>query len=138
MRSDPEMEAIGMQVAMQYEREHGREPEDVSSENLGHDIRSTTPSGQVRCIEVKARATTGAIVLTLNEWLMAQGLRDEDWLYIFENPRTDPRLHTIENPAAKLQPGENHRKRAPRDQELEKWSVVMRFVAVPQTARAEQ
>ena len=106
MRSDPEMEAIGMQVAMQYEREHGREPEDVSSENLGHDIRSTTPSGQVRCIEVKARATTGAIVLTLNEWLMAQGLRDEDWLYIFENPRTDPRLHTIENPAAKLQPGE--------------------------------
>jgi hypothetical protein len=106
MRSDPEMEAIGMQVAMQYEREHGREPEDVSSENLGHDIRSTTPSGQVRCIEVKARATTGAIVLTLNEWLVAQGLRDEDWLYIFENPRTAPRLHTIENPAAKLQPGE--------------------------------
>jgi hypothetical protein len=106
MRSDPEMEAIGMQVAMQYEREHGREPEDVSSENLGHDIRSTTPSGQVRCIEVKARATTGAIVLTLNEWLVAQGLRDEDWLYIFENPRTDPRLHTIENPAAKLEPGE--------------------------------
>jgi len=106
MRSDAEMEAIGMQVAMQYEREHGREPKDVSSENLGYDIRSTTPSGQVRYIEVKARATTGAIVLTLNEWLMAQRLGDEDWLYIVEHPATQPRLRIIQNPAAKLRPEE--------------------------------
>jgi superfamily II DNA or RNA helicase len=106
MRSDAEIEAIGMQVAMQYEREHGRNPEDVSAENIGYDIRSTSPLGEVRYIEVKARATTGAIVLTPNEWLMAQRLGNEYWLYVVENAATQPRLRIIQNPAAKLQPEE--------------------------------
>jgi len=102
MRSDAEIEAIGMQVAMQYEREHGRNPEDVSAENVGYDIRSTSPLGEVRYIEVKARATTGAIVFTPNEWLMAQRFGKEYWLYVVENAVTQPRLYTIQNPAAKL------------------------------------
>ena len=102
MRSDAEIEAIGMQVAMQYEREHGRNPEDVSAENVGYDIRSTSPLGEVRYIEVKARATTGAIVFTPNEWLMAQRFGEEYWLYVVENAVTQPRLYTIQNPAAKL------------------------------------
>jgi len=106
MRSDAEIEAIGMQVALQYEREHGRNPEDVSAYNLGYDIRSTSPLGEVRYIEVKARATTGAIVLTPNEWLMAQRLGNEYWLYIVENAATQPQLCLIQNPAAKLQPEE--------------------------------
>jgi superfamily II DNA or RNA helicase len=106
MRSDAEIEAIGMQVAMQYEREHGRNPEDVSAENVGYDIRSTSPLGEVRYIEVKARATTGAIVLTPNEWLMAQRLGNEYWLYVVENAATQPQLCIIQNPAAKLQPEE--------------------------------
>jgi superfamily II DNA or RNA helicase len=106
MRSDAEIEAIGMQVAMQYEREHGRNPEDVSAENVGYDICSTSPSGEVRYIEVKARATTGAIVLTPNEWLMAQRFGEEYWLYIVENAAAQPRLRIIQNPAAKLQPEE--------------------------------
>jgi len=102
MRSDAEIEAIGMQVAMQYEREHGRNPEDVSAENVGYDIRSASPLGEVRYIEVKARATTGAIVFTPNEWLMAQRFGEEYWLYVVENAVTQPRLYTIQNPAAKL------------------------------------
>ena len=103
MRSDAEVEAVGMQVAMQYERDHGRLPEDVSAQNLGYDIRSTSPSGEVRYIEVKARATTGPIVMTPNEWLMAQRLGNEYWLYVVENAATQPRLRIIQNPAAKLQ-----------------------------------
>jgi hypothetical protein len=106
VRSDAEIEAIGMQVAMEYEREKGRLPEDVSTQNLGYDIRSTSLSGEVRYIEVKARATTGAIVLTPNEWLMAQRLGEEYWLYVVENAATQPRLRIIQNPAAKLQPEE--------------------------------
>jgi superfamily II DNA or RNA helicase len=102
MRSDAEIEAIGMQVAMQYERERGRSPEDVSAHNLGYDIRSTSPSGEVRYIEVKARATTGPIVTTPNEWLMAQRFGDEYWLYIVEHAASNPQLHTIQNPAANL------------------------------------
>ncbi|WP_253664985.1 helicase-related protein [Thermus scotoductus] len=106
MRSDAEIEAIGMQVAMTYERDHGRTPRDVSAENIGYDIRSQASDGTVRYIEVKARATTGAIVLTPNEWLMAQRLGEEYWLYVVENAATAPTLHTIQNPAAKLQPQE--------------------------------
>ena len=112
MRSDAQIEAIGMQVAMAYEREHGRVPEDVSTQNLGYDIRSRTlpteekQAESVRYIEVKARATTGAIVLTPNEWLMAQRLGNDYWLYVVEHAASQPRLHTIQNPAARLQPEE--------------------------------
>ncbi len=104
MRPDADIEAIGMEIAMNYERSQGREPEDVSLQNLGYDIRSYAPDGTLRSIEVKARATTGAIVLTPNEWVMAQRLGDEYWLYIVENAATKPRLHRIQNPAARLQP----------------------------------
>lgn len=109
MRYDPETEAIGMRVAMQYERDHNRLPEDVSKENLGYDIRSSAltsaaegRTSDVRYIEVKAFTTTGALVITPNEWLMAQRLGDEYWLYIIEHAKSEPILHTIQNPAAKF------------------------------------
>jgi superfamily II DNA or RNA helicase len=106
LRPSAEIEALGMEVAMRYEREQGRKPEDVSAENLGFDIRSTALDGAIRYIEVKARADTGAIVLTTNEWLMAQRLKDEYWLYIVERATTNPELYTIQDPAAKLRPEE--------------------------------
>ncbi|MCS7238006.1 MAG: helicase-related protein [Thermoguttaceae bacterium] len=106
LRSDAEVEALGMQIALDYERAQGRTPTDVSRENLGYDIRSQAPDGQVRYIEVKARATTGAVVLTPNEWLMAQRLGNDYWLYVVENATSQPKLFTLQNPAAKLQPKE--------------------------------
>ncbi len=62
--------------------------------------------GCVRYIEVKARAGSGAIALTPNEWLMAQRLGGEYWLYVVEQAATAPQLHRIQDPAAKLQPDE--------------------------------
>jgi superfamily II DNA or RNA helicase len=106
MHSDPEIEAIGMEIAMRHERADGRTPEDLSKQNLGFDIRSIAGDGKVRYIEVKARARTGAIALTPNEWLMAQRLGDDYWLYVVENAATEPTLHRIQNPAAKLKPQE--------------------------------
>lgn len=106
MRSDPEIEAIGMEVAMRYEEAQGRTPEDLSKQNLGFDIRSTAPDGSVRYIEVKARARTGAIALTPNEWLMAKRLANDYWLYVVENAASEPVLYRIQDPAAKLQPEE--------------------------------
>ncbi len=106
MRSDPEVEAIGMEVALRYERERGWRPEDVSSENLGYDIRSTAPDGSVRYIEVKARASKGAVALTPNEWVMAQRFGEDYWLYIVEDAATRPVLYRVQNPAAKLAPKE--------------------------------
>ncbi|MEN3184791.1 MAG: helicase-related protein, partial [Atribacterota bacterium] len=105
-REDPAIEAIGMQVAMDYELSQGRRPQDVSRENLGYDIRSESPDGTVRYIEVKARAHTGPVVLTPNEWLKARRLQEEYWLYVVENAAGNPRLFTIQNPAVKFTPQE--------------------------------
>jgi hypothetical protein len=118
LSEDPDIETIGMRVALEYERAQGRIPEDVSAENLGYDIRSLTPgpspaaAGEgsqgegVRYIEVKARADTGAIALTPNEWLMAQRLGAEYWLYVVEHAATAAELFIVQDPAAKLQPDE--------------------------------
>jgi len=104
MASDPEIERIGMEVALAYERTQGRSPVDVSAECLGYDIRSEAPDGSVRYIEVKARAHTGDIVLTPNEWIMAQRLGEEYWLYVVADAATHPKLRLIQNPAAHLRP----------------------------------
>jgi len=106
---------------MAYERAQGRQPEDVAAQQLGYDIRSLTPDssptaagegrtvrreGAIRYIEVKGRARSGAVALTTNEWLMAQRLGADYWLYVVENCSTKPCLYTIPNPAATLHPVE--------------------------------
>lgn len=106
MVSDEQTEQIGMRVAMEYEKAQGRLPEDVHLENLGYDIRSKDAKENYRYIEVKARAKEGAIALTPNEWLMAQRLRDDYWLYVVVNAAANPELYVIQNPAAHLKPEE--------------------------------
>ncbi|RLG39401.1 MAG: helicase, partial [Thermoproteota archaeon] len=103
-----EIEKIGMEEAMKYERMQGRNPEDVSEQNLGFDIRSSGPSG-VRYIEVKARASSGSIALTPNEWIAAQRFREKYWLYIVTDAASNPKLHCIQDPIAKLKPREEIR-----------------------------
>jgi len=105
IQSSKEIELIGMQVAVEYEINQGRNPEDVSLKNLGYDIHSISEN-EHRYIEVKARAMEGAILLTQNEWFMAHRLQDEYWLYVVSNAKTDPELFLIQNPAAKLHPTE--------------------------------
>lgn len=102
MVSDEEIERIGMEVAMAYERMQGRVPEDVSALNLGYDIRSKGKNGEMRYIEVKARAATGDIALTPNEWFKAKRFKEQYWLYIVENAAINPTLYIINNPAEKL------------------------------------
>lgn len=108
MSEDPEVEDIGMEIAMNYEREQGREPEDVSAKNLGFDIRSVDPqTGQKRYIEVKARAGTGSVALTQNEWFKAQRFGDDYYLYVVLNAARAPQLAVIQNPAQRLRPEEH-------------------------------
>jgi len=105
LKEDREIEEVGMRIAMEFELAQGRDPEDVSAQNLGFDIRSKAPDGSFRYIEVKTRAREGKIALTPNEWLMAHRLGNEYWLYVVVNPKT-PELYTIQNPAEKLKPEE--------------------------------
>ena len=106
MSSDADIERIGMEISMQYELDQGNHPEDVASQNLGFDIRSTEPSGCKRYIEVKARAGVGPVALTQNEWFKAQRFQDDYYLYVVLNAAKQPELYRIQNPAAVLQPDE--------------------------------
>ncbi|MEO0119158.1 MAG: helicase-related protein [candidate division WOR-3 bacterium] len=103
MVSDEEIERIGMEIAMEYERKNGREPEDVSKENLGFDIRSKDKEGKIRYIEVKARKDEGEIALTLNEWFKAKRFKEDYWLYVIFNAIKNPTLWMINNPAENLE-----------------------------------
>lgn len=102
MQSDAEIEAIGMEIAMKYESDNGRLPEDVSSQNLGFDIRSTDKNGITRYIEVKARAQSGDIALTQNEWFKAHRFKDDYYLYVVFNASKSPQLFIIQDPAENL------------------------------------
>lgn len=109
MRRDDEIETVGMRVAMQHEYDHDWEPEDVSGENHGFDVRSTRYNedgtfADIRYVEVKARAQSGAIRLSANEWKKARHFGEKFWLYVVTEAGTDsPQLHQIQNPAVEFE-----------------------------------
>ncbi|HIE29752.1 TPA: DUF3883 domain-containing protein [Candidatus Poribacteria bacterium] len=103
MRRDDEVERIAMEVAMQYEQNRGWTPYDVSMNGEHYDIRSESPIGEKRFIEVKGRAGTGAIVLTAPETDKLRQLDDRAFLYIVTFCKTEhPCLRIIQNPISHL------------------------------------
>lgn len=96
------IEQVGMAFVLDYERKQGRTPVDVSLEFLGYDIVSSSAE-ETRYIEVKSFARTGVLELTPHEWQMAERLQNAYWLYVVEDALSEPRLHTIQNPAARLE-----------------------------------
>jgi SNF2 family DNA or RNA helicase len=106
MQSDAEIESIGIEIVMKYELDSGRIPKDVCAENLGFDIRSEEKDGSFRYIEVKARAETGPVALTQNEWFKAKRFRDDYYLYAVMNVAKKPQIFIIRNPAENLEPEE--------------------------------
>lgn len=103
MSRDDEVEAIAMQVACDFERINGWNPEDVSEENIGFDIRSTNSAGIKRYIEVKGRSSTGGVMLSENEMNRLSQLGNSAWLYIVVNCKFKPQLYRAQNPAAIFQ-----------------------------------
>lgn len=101
MGEDLNIEKIGMEVVMEYERRQGRKPEDVSKKKLGYDIYSEG-DGEKRHIEVKARAHLGDVELTWNEYVTAKRLKDKYWLYVVAYAAEKPKLYIIRNPAESL------------------------------------
>lgn len=97
-----EIERIGMEHVTRHEEAQGRTVKDISAENLGFDLRSTTPDGEIRCIEVKARADRAPVILTSNEWFRAKQLKDDYFLYVVLNASTQPELYIIQNPAKQI------------------------------------
>ncbi|WP_373481021.1 DUF3883 domain-containing protein [Geminocystis sp.] len=112
MRTDEEVEAIAIEYVMNYERERGWIPTDVSQlrDGCSFDIRSVKDGEDdsnnvlVRRIEVKGRADFNQdVCLTNNEWRRAQQLGDSYWLYVVWGCKTNAlQLITIQNPVVAL------------------------------------
>ncbi len=104
LRPDFETEAAAMRVVMEYERESGREPTDVSTKNLGYDITSLDhASGELRLIEVKGiGGSEGTVLLTPNERRVAEDRRDCYWLYVVTDCASLPRLQDPVSDPARL------------------------------------
>ncbi|MBM3332445.1 DUF3883 domain-containing protein, partial [candidate division WOR-3 bacterium] len=82
MQRDDEVERIAMEVAMRFERGRGWKPFDVSADGEHYDIRSESPAGEKRFIEVKGRSQTGAVIITGPEVDKLRQLGERAWLYV--------------------------------------------------------
>ena len=94
-------ELAGMRAVMEYERNSGFEPVDVSAANCGYDIECRIPgTGRLRFIEVKGRvAGATTVIVTKNEILTALNKPEDFILAIVEIAEgTEPMLHYIRRP----------------------------------------
>lgn len=103
MSRDDEAEAIAMETAMDFERNAGWAPKDVSDNNEGYDIRSISPESLKRYIEVKGRSgADGSVMVSENEMNRLAQLGEAAWLYIVLNCKSSPELFRIQDPAKAL------------------------------------
>jgi hypothetical protein len=92
-----------MAVVMCYERSVGWTPHDVSKDGEHYDIRSESPAGERKYIEVKGRAQSGAVIITGPEVDKLRQLASRAFLYIVTFCKGDkPCLRVIQDPISKL------------------------------------
>ena len=105
LQPDSEVEATAMQVAMEYEKEKGRQVHDVHEKNFGYDLTSLDlNSGELRLIEVKGIGeSAGNVLLTPNEKRVAEERRDCYWLYVVTDCKNEPQLQNPIKDPARLQ-----------------------------------
>jgi superfamily II DNA or RNA helicase/predicted GIY-YIG superfamily endonuclease len=105
LQPDSEVEATAMQVAMEYEKEKGRQVHDIHEKNFGYDLTSLDlNSGELRLIEVKGIGeSTGNVLLTPNEKRVAEDRRDCYWLYVVTDCKSEPQLQNPIKDPARLQ-----------------------------------
>ena len=100
-------DALGL-TTMDFEKQTGWVPQNVSEQTLGFDIRSTKYDingtfKAIRYIEVKARARSGSVYISANEWKKAKRFGEDYWLYIITEAGTkNPKLTRLRNPAVKF------------------------------------
>lgn len=106
MHRDDEVEIAAIAVVLQYEADNHRTAEDLSPHKLPYDVRSVDADGNTRYIEVKGRAGVGGVELSEREWLTAENMGDDYWLYVVTNAKDNPTLSMIRNPVQSLAAGE--------------------------------
>lgn len=110
---DANVEQIAMSLVKAHEEASGATVRFVHTPELaraaglpdypGFDVLSIRPGNERRCIEVKGRASSGDIDVTVNEWSRACNLRHEYWLYVAYHCATPtPQLIRVQDPFDKL------------------------------------
>jgi Protein NO VEIN, C-terminal len=102
------VEVVARKAVCAYERERGRDPEEMAQTHPGYDIISLSPvSGEERFIEVKGVSgewnRTG-VGLSGFQFRKAQDSGDKYWLYVVEFVEDPDHIlvHPIQNPAQKV------------------------------------
>lgn len=101
-RTDADSEAVSMLLCAQLLEAEGFHVDDVHQDGCGYDLKARRGYEQ-RCVEVKGLQgdVSPGIMLESSEWLMAQQLRDDYWVYVFEHCASAPRLFgAYRNPVA--------------------------------------
>ena len=110
---DERVEAMAVRIAAQAEVDRGAKVRDVSTPEKaraagladwpGFDLLSRGSDGEVRSIEVKARAGRSAVRMELNEWKQACNLGERYWLcVVFACATPTPRLYRVQDPFRRL------------------------------------
>jgi hypothetical protein len=96
-------ESLSRKIVMEHEQSEGREPEEMSGNNVGYDIESKEPNGDIRFIEVKSTKSLwggDGITLSFAQLNLAYIKKDAFWLYVVENiGSANPRIYKIQNAA---------------------------------------
>ncbi len=101
-REDADSEARSMLACRDHLEAQGFQVTDVHQEGCGYDLRAQRGHEQ-RCVEVKGlKGSIGpGIHLESSEWLMAQQIRDDYWVYIYTECAAVPILFgAYPNPVA--------------------------------------
>ena len=74
------------------------------ADGVGYDLETWDAHGNIlRFIEVKGKTTEHDVIITPNEWKVAERLRDDYWLYVVSNPLSEPIMRVVQDPWTKLE-----------------------------------
>mgnify|MGYP001147726205 CR=1 FL=1 len=94
-----ESDARGMKIAMHFERNKGRKPDDTPSRlAVGYDIKSKSKTGAERYIEVKTRFGIFPVALTRNQYRVAKRYPNQYYVYVVTGNKE---MYVVDDPARK-------------------------------------
>lgn len=90
-------------ACVEIEKFLGNDARDISTQNLGYDVESTTPTGEKRYIEVKSVSKSdGTFSLTNNEYTAAHQYGDAYYICLLHHGDDKSKAIYIQNPLGKL------------------------------------
>ena len=90
------------QQCIDIEKYFGNTATDVSKQNVGYDIESTTPDGHKRYIEVKSITEDGSFSITNNEYTAAHQYGDQYYLCLLIQSSQNTQAIYVQNPLETL------------------------------------